>query len=277
MFDQVSFVPVDIPSLPDPVACCAVVSLHKNKCPEHIGQMMKSPFKVDFKGALFENYEKMYQTCTWIYPLLSSLIPKEVVLLPICPAYAVKSTLIKSLWELQVRFCANGDRMQQGVHFDEFFSPVASIKNIRILLNLGASQGKSVYILDSKNAFQNNIQFDPNNRAYNRLPSFFAEYVFLHWSDHPEVDAITSDTHLYTLQNFCSMQGEKDAGRRWYQLLANAPRNVGMHRSVVDYTVFTWEDSASEMFLAVATDKCLCVCDDRSFFGLRNALKSSSS
>jgi hypothetical protein len=136
--------------------------------------MMKSPFKADFKGAHFENYNKMYRTATWIYPLLRSLIPKEAVLLPIRPAYAVKYSSNESLWELQVRSCANGAHMQQGVHFDESFSPVASIKNIRILLNLGAAQRKSVYVVDAKNALQNTIQFDLAKRTYTMLPPFFA-------------------------------------------------------------------------------------------------------
>jgi hypothetical protein len=84
MFDQVRFVPVEAPALPEAVTCCAVASLIKPNCPAHIGQIMKSPFKAEFKGAHFENYDKMYSTGTW-----SSA---GVVLLPICPAYAIKST-----------------------------------------------------------------------------------------------------------------------------------------------------------------------------------------
>jgi hypothetical protein len=84
----------------------------------------------------------MYSTGTWIYPLLNSLILPESVILPILPAHAVKSTTTESLWELQVRSCVNGARMQQGVHVDQSFSPVTPIENIWILLSLGASQGK---------------------------------------------------------------------------------------------------------------------------------------
>jgi hypothetical protein len=54
--------------------------------------MIKSPFKVDFKGAHSKNYNKMYSTGTLSYPLLPSLIPPEAVLLLICPGYAVKLT-----------------------------------------------------------------------------------------------------------------------------------------------------------------------------------------
>jgi hypothetical protein len=66
MFDQVRFVP----ALPEAVACPAVTSLIKPDCPVHIGQMMKSPFKAEFKGAHFKNYDKMYSTGTWSFPVL---------------------------------------------------------------------------------------------------------------------------------------------------------------------------------------------------------------
>jgi hypothetical protein len=62
------------------------------------------------------------------------------------------------------------------------------------------------------------------------------------------------------------MQGEKDAGRCWYQLLHGALTNAGLHHSVSDHAVFTWKQDPSEMFITIATDDCLCVCNDRSQF-----------
>jgi hypothetical protein len=38
--------------------------------------------------AHFENYDKMYSTGTWIFPILRSLVPPEGIILPICPDYA---------------------------------------------------------------------------------------------------------------------------------------------------------------------------------------------
>jgi hypothetical protein len=106
------------------------------------------------------------------------------------------------------------------------------------------------------------------------LPPLFAEYLRLHWPDHPDLDVITADPHLYALYNFRSMQGEKDAGRRWYQLLHGALTNVGLHHSVSDHVVFTWKQDPSEMFVAIVMDDCLCVCYDRSqFLRLKQRLK----
>jgi hypothetical protein len=210
--------------------------------------MMKSPFKADFKGADFENYDKMYSTGTWSYPLLRSLISPDVILLPIRPAYTVKLNTTESLLDLQVRSCVNGAHI------------LASIKNIHILLNLGASQGISVFVLDIKNVFQNTIQSCPSKRTYKMLPQFFLEYLRLH--------------QLYALQNFRSMQGEKDAGRHWCDLLAGFLCNVGLHRSVADHAIFTWKEHSSLMFVAIATGDFPCVCNDsKHFLCLKRRLK----
>jgi hypothetical protein len=119
MFDQVRFIPVPVPVLPQAIACHVITSLYKPDCPKHIGQMMQSPFKADFKAKHFENYGNIYATGTWNLPVLRSLLPKDVLLLLICPVYAIKSTYTESLWELQVRSYANGSRIKQGIHFDE--------------------------------------------------------------------------------------------------------------------------------------------------------------
>jgi hypothetical protein len=92
MFDQVRFVPIPVPVLPESYAHRAVISLYKPDWPEHIGQMMMSPFKAEFKGDHFENYENMYSTGALSFPVLRSLLPSGVLLLPTRPAYALKST-----------------------------------------------------------------------------------------------------------------------------------------------------------------------------------------
>jgi hypothetical protein len=53
MFNQVRFSPVAIYPIPDPVARPAVKSLHKPEFPEHVGQMVRSPFRFDFNLAHF--------------------------------------------------------------------------------------------------------------------------------------------------------------------------------------------------------------------------------
>jgi hypothetical protein len=92
MFYKVHGAPVEHNPLPEPVAFRAVTSLNKPDCPEHVEQVVHSPFWADFKFAHFENYKRMHQTETWIYPVSKSLIPPKDVILPIRSTYSVKST-----------------------------------------------------------------------------------------------------------------------------------------------------------------------------------------
>jgi hypothetical protein len=80
----------------------------------------------------------MYQPGTWSYPVAKALVPPDAVPLPIRSAYSVKSTVMDSLWELQVCSCSNGARMIEGVHYEQLYAPVAMIDSIHILLSLGA-------------------------------------------------------------------------------------------------------------------------------------------
>jgi hypothetical protein len=80
---------------------------------------------------------------------------------------------------------------------------------------MGASERKSIFVLDVKNSFKNTIQFDPSQRTYNMLPPFVSENICLHWPNHPELEGISQDPHLYALQNFRSMQGENIRSFSW--------------------------------------------------------------
>jgi hypothetical protein len=71
------------------------------------------------------------------------------------------------------------------------------------------------------------------------------------------------------------MQGEKDASRKWYQLLLGSLAKVGMHRSAAGQAVFSWRINTSELLFACATDDCRCLTDDRvQFITLRTHLEN---
>jgi hypothetical protein len=163
MFDRVRYAPVSKEPAIAPMVWHAVTSLNKPDCTEHVGKMVRSPFKKDFKFAHFKNYNKMYQTGTWGYPVARSLLPSDAIILPIRSTYAVKSTETASLWELQVRSCDNGACMIEGLHFYNSYAHVAMMDSIHVVLALGATQGNQVLSLDINNTFQNTIEFYPRN------------------------------------------------------------------------------------------------------------------
>jgi hypothetical protein len=115
---------------------------------------------------------------------------------------------------------------------------VAVIDSIRVLLSLGASQDNQVYIMDICNAFQNTIEFNPSKRTYSTLPSFFFDYIHIRWACHPELAAVEKNPSDFVIQNFCSMQGRKDAGKKFYQLMYKYMKHIGLKHSISDNDVF---------------------------------------
>jgi hypothetical protein len=96
--------------------------------------------------------------------------------------------------------------------------------------------------------------------------TLFSEYLRLHWPDHPDLNAITTNPHLYAIQIFRSMQGQKDTDRLLYHLLKGAFDNIGRHCSIAYHAVFVWKEIKSEIFVTIATDDFLCLVDDRAQF-----------
>jgi hypothetical protein len=168
MFNQVRFAPVTVPDHPipiEPVACRAITAGIKPDTPAHLGDMLKSPYKAEFKAAHFENYDKMYRTGTWSAPVIRSLLPPDAVILPPRSVYAVKPSEVANVYDIQVRTCENGSKIIEGVHYDQSFALVSSIDSIRMMIALGAAQRNTAYTLDISNAFQRSIVFQACKRT----------------------------------------------------------------------------------------------------------------
>jgi hypothetical protein len=79
--------------------------------------------------------------------------------------------------------CADGSTQRENIDFTDSYSPVASIDSIRFLLNLAASAGLLISIMDISNAFQNSIIFDTSERVYLSLPPLSLEWFRTQWPD----------------------------------------------------------------------------------------------
>jgi hypothetical protein len=103
----------------------------------------------------------MYRTGTWSAPVLRSLLPPDAIILPPRSVYAVKPSEVANIYDLQVRTCANGSKMIEGVHYEQSFAPISSIDSIRMMIALGAAQRKTAYTLDISNVFKRPLYFKP--------------------------------------------------------------------------------------------------------------------
>jgi hypothetical protein len=230
------------------------------------------PFASDWRDALFQNYSKMQTTGTFSAPMLRSNVPSHKTILHPRISCRVKDTSTPHQYDLYARTCADGSVQQEYIDFTDSYSPVASIESIRVLLNLAASNGLLVSILDISNAFQNSIIFDDSEHVYMSLPPLYLEWFKHQW---PDFTLPSMNPKELVLQCLKTIQGTRDAGRRWYILLSGCLIQLKFVRSSTDHGVFTWFFNDVELcYLALATDDILFLSKTRSpFLFLRQELE----
>jgi hypothetical protein len=131
------------------------------------------------------------------------------------------------------------------------------------LLNLAASTGLLISILDISNAFQNSIIFDASDRVYLSLPPLYLDWFRQQWPDYQLPSHNIKDLVIQCLK---SIQGTKDAGQRWYKLLAGVLLALKMIRCSCDHGIFVWHLPNETCYVAIETDDLLFLSKTRSPF-----------
>jgi hypothetical protein len=172
-FDNTSTSDPPSPTIIVPVGMKVVSSPIRPATPKHFGETFGMPFASDWRDALFHNYDKMLASGTFSAPILRSSVPGNKRILRPRVACHVKDTDIAHQYDLYAHTCADGSTQQESIVFTDSYSPVASIDSIRLLLNIAASTGLIVSIMDTSNAFQNSVIFDASERVYLSLPPLY--------------------------------------------------------------------------------------------------------
>ena len=82
----------------------------------------------------------------------------------------VKTTDIGSQCDLYSITCAYGSSMIEGFDLAVSYAPVSGIRSLHIIISIESAEILIIFILDISNAFQNNIQPNPEERVYISLP-----------------------------------------------------------------------------------------------------------
>ena len=75
-----------------------------------------------------------------------------------------------------------------------------------------------IVFIDASNVFQTNVILDPKKRIYITLPTMYLEWFRARFPDHP-ISKCRNSKELI-MQSLRNIQGTKDAGYEWFQLLA---------------------------------------------------------
>ncbi|GJU56318.1 retrovirus-related pol polyprotein from transposon TNT 1-94 [Tanacetum coccineum] len=134
--------------------------------------------------------------------------------------YKVKLDEYGDVLKNKARLVAKGYRQEEGIDFEESFSPIARIEAIRIFIANAASKNMTIYQMDVKTTFFNG---ELKEEVYVSQPEGFVD------PDHP--------THVYRLKK--ALYGLKQAHRAWYDTLSRFLLDNKFSKGAVDPTLFT--------------------------------------
>ncbi|PRQ57648.1 putative RNA-directed DNA polymerase [Rosa chinensis] len=129
--------------------------------------------------------------------------------------FRVKRNPDGSIDRFKARLVAKGFHQQQGVNFQETFSPVIKPATIRTVISLAVSCGWSLRQLDVKNAFL-------TEEVYMTQPPGFIDQ--------------TRPTHVCKLHK--ALYGLKQAPRAWFQRMSSFLLSVRFFQSLADSSLF---------------------------------------
>nr|GEY72061.1 ribonuclease H-like domain-containing protein [Tanacetum cinerariifolium] len=144
------------------------LSLHTSSIshiPKNTSHALKGP---NWRNAMYDEYNALVKNGTWL------LVPR-----PACVNMVRSMWLFKhkfhadgTLSRYMARLVANGSSQQQGVDFNETFSPIIKPATIRTVLSLVVSRQCPIHQLDVKNSFLNG---DLSKTIYMHQPPGFVD------------------------------------------------------------------------------------------------------
>ncbi|GJY98383.1 retrovirus-related pol polyprotein from transposon TNT 1-94 [Tanacetum coccineum] len=145
--------------------------------------------------------------------------PNKVMVITLKWIYKVKLDEFGGIQKNKACLVAYGYRQEEGIDFEESFSPVARLDAIRIFLAYAAHMNMVVYQMDVKTTFLNGIL---REEVYVSQPNGFVD------QDNPN--------HMYKLKK--ALYGLKQALRVWYDLFSKFILSQEFSKGTMDPTLF---------------------------------------
>ncbi|GKA56719.1 retrovirus-related pol polyprotein from transposon TNT 1-94 [Tanacetum coccineum] len=135
-------------------------------------------------------------------------------------SYVVKTDEFGRVLKNKARLVAQGFRQEEGIDFEESFTPVERIESIRIFVANAANKNMMIFQMDVKTAFLNG---ELKEEVYISQPEGFVD------QDNP--------SHVCRLKK--ALCGLKQAPRAWYDMLSSFLISQHFSKGAVDLTLFT--------------------------------------
>ncbi|GJW26054.1 retrovirus-related pol polyprotein from transposon TNT 1-94 [Tanacetum coccineum] len=149
--------------------------------------------------------------------------------------YKVKLDELGGILKNKARLVARGYRQEEGIDFEESFTPVARLEAIRIFLVFAAHMNMVVYQMDVKTAFLNG---NLREEVYVSQPDGFVD------PDKPN--------YVYKLKK--ALYGLKQAPRAWYDMLSSFLISNDFSKGLVDPTLFIRREGKELLLVQIYVD-----------------------
>ncbi|GKG31115.1 retrovirus-related pol polyprotein from transposon TNT 1-94 [Tanacetum coccineum] len=134
--------------------------------------------------------------------------------------------------ENKARLVAKAHRQEEGIDFEESFTPVVRIEAIRIFIANAANKNMTIYQMDVKTALLNG---ELHKVVYVSQPKGFID---------PE-----NPTHVYILKKV--LYGLKQAPRAWYDIFLKFLLSQKFSKGAVDPTLFTRKEGKDILMVQI--------------------------
>lgn len=196
--------------------------------PTSYAQASKDP---DWREAMAEEFNALIANNTW------ELVPYDNVKILVGSKwiYKTKYNSDGSIERKKVRLVAQGNRQQEGVDFDETFSPVVKHTTIRLVLSLAVSYGWTIRQLNVKNSCLHGYLTE---EVYVKQPTDFVDPQFLR--------------HVCRLQKV--IYGLKQTPRAWFHRFSSFLLQQGFFCCQADTSMFIFRRGKDLLFLLLYVD-----------------------
>ncbi|GJU19177.1 retrovirus-related pol polyprotein from transposon TNT 1-94 [Tanacetum coccineum] len=153
---------------------------------------------------------------------VQELVPclDKVMLIKLKWIYKVKTDEFGGVLKNKARLFAQGFRQEEGIDFEESFTPVARIEAIRIFVANAANKNMTIFQMDVKMTFLNG---ELKEKVYVSQPEGFVDQG--------------NPSHVYKLKK--ALYGLKQAPCAWYDMLSSFLLSQHFSKGAVDLTLFT--------------------------------------
>ncbi|GKD84513.1 retrovirus-related pol polyprotein from transposon TNT 1-94, partial [Tanacetum coccineum] len=176
--------------------------------------------------AMLKEIEAIEKNSTW--ELVDAPVNKNIVGLKWL--FRTKYNADGSIQKHKARLVAKGYSQEQGIDYEETFSPVARFETVRIFLALAAQLKLPVYQFDVKSAFLNG---DLDEEVYVSQPQGF----------------VTGDSENKVYKLNKALYGLKQAPRAWYSKIDSFFKENGFIKSENEPTVFVKKEGKDDFMM----------------------------